>query len=168
MTKPPHQNNNNKWSMNISNIVILVVSRGGFVFLETHLRLTWAIRSSSLNHLIVESVRTLKNWHHSFKCPEASANVSDLILRITWGAGDKDRKKKTGKTVRNLPSSLFLKKKNTPNKTILIMSNSGTYWKDFVVFKNVLKIFGSCTDSITNYPPTFKLWLSALGSPTIL
>ena len=30
----------------------------------------------------------LKNWHHSFRCPEASGNGSPLILRITCGAGD--------------------------------------------------------------------------------
>jgi len=30
------------------------------------------ISSSSLYHLMVESLRMLKNWHQSFKWPEAS------------------------------------------------------------------------------------------------
>lgn len=60
------------------------------VTMETYFRLSSAISSSFLYHLIVESLRTLKNWHHSFKWPEASAKVSPLILRITWGAEEKE------------------------------------------------------------------------------
>ena len=45
------------------------------------------ISSSSLYHLMVESLSTLKNWHHIFRCPDASGNGSPLILRMTCGAG---------------------------------------------------------------------------------
>ena len=36
---------------------------------------------------MVESLSTLKNWHHSFRCPGASANGPPRILRMTCGAG---------------------------------------------------------------------------------
>lgn len=54
---------------------------------ETYLLFTSRISSSSLYHLMVESLSTLKNWHQSFRCPEASGNGSPRILRITCGAG---------------------------------------------------------------------------------
>lgn len=53
---------------------------------KTHFFSVLAISTSFLYHLIVESLTTLKNWHHSFTCPDVSAKVSLLILRITWGA----------------------------------------------------------------------------------
>lgn len=51
--------------------------------LVTYLLSIWMISSSFLYHLIFESLRTLKNRHHSFKCPEAPEKVSLRILRIT-------------------------------------------------------------------------------------
>lgn len=53
---------------------------------KTYFFSVFAISTSFLYHLIVESLRTLKNWHHNFTCPDVSAKVSLLILRITWGA----------------------------------------------------------------------------------
>lgn len=53
---------------------------------RAYLLFTSRISSSSLNHLIVESLRTLKNWHHSFRCPDASGKGSPRILRMTCGA----------------------------------------------------------------------------------
>lgn len=52
-----------------------------------YLLFTCSISFSSLYHLMVESLSTLKNWHHSFRCPEASGNGSPLIFRMTCGAG---------------------------------------------------------------------------------
>lgn len=56
--------------------------------MKTNLLFTSRISSSSLYHLMVELPSTLKNWHQSFRCPEASGNGSPRILRITCGAGD--------------------------------------------------------------------------------
>lgn len=52
--------------------------------------------TSSRYHVMVESLRTLKNWHQSFKCPVASEKGSPLILRITWGAGRATLREKRG------------------------------------------------------------------------
>lgn len=44
---------------------------------------------SSLYHISLESLKILKNWHQSFRFPDASENCSALILRITCGAKDR-------------------------------------------------------------------------------
>lgn len=53
--------------------------------------LLWASATgiSSLYHISFESLKILKNWHQSFRCPDASENCSALIFRITCGAEDR-------------------------------------------------------------------------------
>lgn len=53
--------------------------------------LLWASATgiSSLYHISLESLKILKNWHQSFRFPDASENCSALILRITCGAKDR-------------------------------------------------------------------------------
>lgn len=50
--------------------------------------LLWASATgiSSLYHVSLESLNILKNWHQSFRFPDASENCSALILRTTCGA----------------------------------------------------------------------------------
>lgn len=56
----------------------------------------------SLAHVKTESLRMLKNWHQSFRLPEASGNCSTRIFRITCGAGSRG----PGKRTKLLPSIL--------------------------------------------------------------
>lgn len=56
------------------------------VELEDYLLCASATGSSSLYHISLESLKILKNWHQSFRFPDASENCSALILRITCGA----------------------------------------------------------------------------------
>lgn len=56
----------------------------------------------SLAHVKTESLRMLKNWHQSFRLPEASGNCSTRIFRITCGA----RSRGPGKRTELLPSIL--------------------------------------------------------------
>lgn len=53
--------------------------------------LLWASATgiSSLYHVSLESLNILKNWHQSFRFPDASENCSALILRTTCGAKDR-------------------------------------------------------------------------------
>lgn len=59
------------------------------VELASYLLWDSATGMSSLYHISFESLKILKNWHQSFRCPDASENCSALIFRITCGAEDR-------------------------------------------------------------------------------